>query len=256
MNFKCGHNSSNYIQNVSIQHNSTWTQITAWLWWLMTVNHFRKCFVQIVNWSPKLKQEFSDDDSKPAHGKYILCSSFRKRDFLVEFYTEPKAEIHWNTGNNKVYYLCQDSCFFSTAFQLLVHPPHCLLWPWNIFVKIWNVFVKIWNIFVKIRNIFEKIWIIFCQHSCFFPTILQHLLHPPPLNESHICQNLKHISENRKSICQNMRGKFFFKIWNIFVKILNVFLNIFLSNFAAFALYEASTHPQPYLLWPWNMNTR
>ena len=28
--------------------------------------------------------------------KYVLCSTVRKRDFLVEFYTEPKeAVIHW-----------------------------------------------------------------------------------------------------------------------------------------------------------------
>ena len=249
MNFKCGHNSCNYIQNASIQHNSTWTQITAWLWWLMTVNHFRKCFVQIVNWSPKLKQEFSDDDSKPAHGKYILCSSFRKRDFLVEFYTEPKAEIHWKTGNNKVCYLCQDSCFFFnsiSAFGASSTLPSLTLK---------HIFENTKRICENMKHVCENMNHILSTFL-FFPTILQHLLHPPPLNESHICQNLKHISENRKSICQNMRGKFFFKIWNMFVKILNVFLNIFSSNFAAFALYEASTHPQPYLLWPWNMNTR
>ena len=34
----------------------------------------------------------SNDVAKPVLGKYISCPSVRKRDFLVEFYTEPRAD--------------------------------------------------------------------------------------------------------------------------------------------------------------------
>ena len=47
----------------------------------------------IPNWSLGSYKGLSDDDAKPALGKYISDSSVRKRDFLVEFYTEPEKAV-------------------------------------------------------------------------------------------------------------------------------------------------------------------
>ena len=56
-------------------------------------------FCKIVNWTLNPNKHFQMvtlDHQVVLIGKYILCLSVHKRDFLAEFYTEPKeAEIHW-----------------------------------------------------------------------------------------------------------------------------------------------------------------
>ena len=63
-------------------------QIEGIIW-----KYWKTFFCPIPNWSLGSYKGLSDDDAKPALGKYISDSSDRKRDFLVEFYTEPEKAV-------------------------------------------------------------------------------------------------------------------------------------------------------------------